>query len=132
MENLTPKQEKHKQKIELLSILIDEKAITLTDALLLLSDTEERVTQPIPSGPIPRTPLTGPTGPQGPIGVPGKGNWSPYQAYDIRYGSGTTFVGFNNTTGQLVNMDTTLTTTGSSNIRTELANEYLNDLDSQE
>jgi hypothetical protein len=141
MENLTPKQEKHKQKIELLSRLIDEKAITLTDALLLLSDTEEKVTQPIPSGPIPRTPDTGQTGTNGPQGPDHTGtqdwwkkNYPSYPVYPtgIKYGSGTTFVGFSNTTGQLVNMDTVLTTTGSSSIGAELAKEYLNDLDSQE
>lgn len=43
MEELTKGQQKHKDKIELLSRLIDEKAINLTEALLLLSNTEEVV-----------------------------------------------------------------------------------------
>lgn len=112
MENLTEKQEKHKQKIELLSRLIDEKAITLVDALLLLSNTEETVSQSIPSGPIPRT----------------------IQPADIKYygsgtGTGTTFIGYSNTltTGQLSNL-----TTSSNSIGTQIVNEYLNNLDSQE
>ena len=49
MENLTSQQQKHKDKIELLSRLIDEKAINLTEALLLLSNTEEPVEQSKPS-----------------------------------------------------------------------------------
>ena len=147
MGNLTEKQEKHKQKIELLSKLIDEKAITLTDALLLLSDTEEKVTQPIPSGPIPRTPDTGQTGTNGPQGPDHTGtqdwwkkNYPSYHVYPpgIKYGSGTTFVGFSQTMGHVnditrnVNGGLSTLTTGSSSIGAELANEYLKDLDSQE
>lgn len=132
MGNLTEKQEKHKQKIELLSRLIDEKAITLTDALLLLSDTEERVTQPIPSGPIPRTPNTGDTGNK-------PSTFPSYPTYPGIYGSGTTFIGYSHTLDHVNDVTknvngglSTLTTTGSSSIGPELANEYLKDLDSQE
>lgn len=132
MGNLTEKQEKHKQKIELLSRLIDEKAITLTDALLLLSDTEERVTQPIPSGPIPRTPNTGDPGNK-------PSTFPSYPTYPGIYGSGTTFIGYSHTLDHVNDVTknvngglSTLTTAGSSSIGPELANEYLKDLDSQE
>jgi hypothetical protein len=64
MENLTSQQQKHKDKIELLSRLIDEKAINLTEALLLLSNTEEVVEQSKPSIQYPpgvRSPITPPS-----------------------------------------------------------------------
>lgn len=54
MEELTKTQEKHKQKIELISRLIDQKAVTFEEGLLLLSNTEEEVIKRIPSGPITR------------------------------------------------------------------------------
>jgi hypothetical protein len=68
MEKLTSQQQKHKDKIELLSRLIDEKVINLTEALLLLSNTEEPVVQNNPSiqyppgvrSPIPLLPSTSP------------------------------------------------------------------------
>ena len=133
MGNLTEKQEKHKQKIELLSRLIDEKAITLTDALLLLSDTEERVTRP--TGPTIRTPNIGGTG-----DMENKPSTFPsYPTYPGIYGSGTTFIGYSHTLDHVNDVTknvngglSTLTTTGSSSIGPELANEYLKDLDSQE
>jgi hypothetical protein len=49
MENLTEKQQKHKEKIELLSRLIDNKVINLKEALLLLSNTEDVVESSDPS-----------------------------------------------------------------------------------
>jgi hypothetical protein len=68
MENLTSQQQKHKDKIELLSRLIDEKVINLTEALLLLSNTEEVVEQSKPS-------IQYPPGVRSPFAPPSK---SPY------------------------------------------------------
>lgn len=118
MANLTEKQEKHKQKIELLSRLIDEKAITLTDALLLLSDTEEVVK---PVNPAIQT-MPGVRAPY----VPSPFSTGPYRTYDTMVYTDTT--GTVSTLSQRINggdLSGKMTTD-------EILQDYLQKVDSQE
>lgn len=59
MEELTKTQVKYKQKLELISRLVDQKTITFEEGLLLLSNTEEVVKPSIPSYPVYRSGLPG-------------------------------------------------------------------------
>jgi hypothetical protein len=118
MEELTKGQQKHKDKIELLSRLIDEKAINLTEALLLLSNTEEVVKPVNPAlqtAPGVRTPY-----------VPSPFSALPYRAFDTMVYTDTN--GTVSTLSQRINggdISGKMTTD-------EILQDYLQKVDSQE
>lgn len=121
MEELTKGQQKHKDKIELLSRLIDEKAINLTEALLLLSNTEAVVN---PVNPAIQTAL----GVRSPFSAPSTSPFGtiPYRAFDTMVYTDTT--GIVSTLSQRINggdLSGKMTTD-------EILQDYLQKVDSQE
>jgi hypothetical protein len=132
MENLTSQQQKHKDKIELLSRLIDEKAINLTEALLLLSNTEEVVEQSKPSIQYPpgvRSPFTPPS--TSPFYYTTAPNTSPYVSVN---GNGIGSVTYTDTTGVVSTLSQRINGGDLSGKMTtdEILQDYLQKVDSQE
>jgi len=130
MENLTSQQQKHKDKIELLSRLIDEKAINLTEALLLLSNTEEVVEQSNPSIQYPpgvRSPFTPPS--TSPFYYTTTPNTSPYVSGN-GFGSAT----YTDTTGVVSTLSQRINGGDLSGKMTtdQILQDYLQKVDSQE
>lgn len=132
MENLTSQQQKHKEKIELLSRLIDEKAINLTEALLLLSNTEEIVEQSKPSIQYPpgvRSPITPPS--TSPFYYTATPNTSPYVSSN---GHGIGSVTYTDSTGVVSTLSQRINGGDLSGKMTtdEILQDYLQKVDSQE
>jgi len=130
MENLTSQQQKHKDKIELLSRLIDEKVINLTEALLLLSNTEEVVERSNPSIQYPpgvRSPITPPS--TSPFFYATTPNTNPYVSSN-GFGSVT----YTDTTGVVSTLSQRINGGDLSGKMTtdEILQDYLQKVDSQE
>jgi len=135
MENLTSQQQKHKDKIELLSRLIDEKAINLTEALLLLSNTEEVVEQSKPS-------IQYPPGVRSPVPLPSTSpyfyttapNTTPYNTSPYVSGNGFGSVTYTDSAGTVSTLSQRINGGDLSGKMTtdEILQDYLQKVDSQE